>query len=295
MKLSTNNLHELCNYALTAAKSAGDVIRHFLEEEIDVQYKAGGQSLASQVVTKVDLLSQNVLLETIESTLKKYDLALLTEELPDDGSRFTNDYFWCIDPLDGTLPFIEKKSGFSVSIALVSKSGKPIIGVIYDPILQNTYHAIMGNGAFKNGEPWAIMKTPPNFSQPFTFISDRSFVKNPNFKTVINKLKKLGNKWGYTNFATITHGGAAMNAIWVLENKPACYFKFPKSKPGGGSIWDFAATACIFSEAGAFVSDIYGKPLDLNRPYSTFMNHRGIMYCSNNEIKNYLIHLYNSL
>ena len=69
-----------------------------------------------------------------------------------------------------------------------------------------------------------------------------------------------------------------MNALHVLENSPACYFKFPKPEEGGGSVWDFAATAAIFNECGAAASDFHGEALELNRADSTFMNHRGVLF-----------------
>ena len=71
-----------------------------------------------------------------------------------------------------------------------------------------------------------------------------------------------------------------MNALWVLEQAPACYFKFPKPQAGGGSLWDYAATACIYAELGAWCSDFAGLDLDLNRADSTFMNHRGVLVAS---------------
>ena len=75
-----------------------------------------------------------------------------------------------------------------------------------------------------------------------------------------------------------------MNACWVLEHAPACYFKFPKPQEGGGSFWDYAATACLFHELGAVATDMHGNPLDLNRRDSTFMNHRGILFATSEEI-----------
>jgi 3'-phosphoadenosine 5'-phosphosulfate (PAPS) 3'-phosphatase len=71
-----------------------------------------------------------------------------------------------------------------------------------------------------------------------------------------------------------------MNAIEVLENPPACYFKFPKPQQGGGSLWDFAATAAIFNECGASARDFDGQSLELNRAESTFMNHRGVLFAT---------------
>ena len=56
--------------------------------------------------------------------------------------------------------------------------------------------------------------------------------------------------------------------------------KPPKNTPGGGSLWDFAATACIFHEAGATARDFHGAALDLNRADSTYMSHRGVLFAT---------------
>jgi 3'(2'), 5'-bisphosphate nucleotidase/myo-inositol-1(or 4)-monophosphatase len=89
--------------------------------------------------------------------------------------------------------------------------------------------------------------------------------------------------------------GAVINAVTILENPNSCYFKYPRSDNSGGSLWDYAATACLFREAGAVASDIYGQPLDLNRADNTFMNHRGVLYASSQSIANQIIALHNSL
>ena len=212
-------------------------------------------------------------------------MGLLTEESVDDLTRLKKDYFWCVDPLDGTLPFIESTPGYAVSIALVSRSGIPQIGVIYDPVEQNLYYAIKGGGAFKNGEPFVIA----NDSDILTVIFDRSFLQSDLYDKSITILDEIKIKMGCKQLNIIKHGGAVMNAIWVLQNAPACYFKLPKIKLGGGSLWDFAATACIFRELTGSVSDINGANLDLNREDSTFMNHRGVLYTSNNELNELLV------
>ena len=76
-----------------------------------------------------------------------------------------------------------------------------------------------------------------------------------------------------------------MNTIWVLENAPACYIKLPKKEVGGGSIWDFAATACIFTELGLNPTDCFGDPLSLNNTSTTFMNQKGVVYTSSKAIQ----------
>ena len=114
MQLSTNDLYLLSQCAISAALQAGQMIANFDRDKLTVNTKKAGTSLASQVVTEVDHLSQAIILQTLQPGCDIYDLALLTEESPDDGSRLEKDYFWCIDPLDGTLPFIEGVHGYSV-------------------------------------------------------------------------------------------------------------------------------------------------------------------------------------
>ncbi|MDH3346300.1 MAG: hypothetical protein OEL75_03870, partial [Kiritimatiellaceae bacterium] len=94
---------------------------------------------------------------------------------------------------------------------------------------------------------------------------------------------------GFKGLETLRRGGGVMNALWVLENTPACYFKFPREKESGGCLWDFAASACIFNETDAIATDIHGKPLDLNRPDSCYMNHRGILFSTDPELAEQIV------
>ena len=267
------NINKLLEAAINAVETAGEMIAESRPQ--NVQRKEGGDSLASQVLTEVDERSQQMILEILAPTFDESDLALLTEESEDDRSRFEKDFFWCIDPIDGTLPFIEGVPGYSVSIALVARDGTPHIGVIYDPVEHNCWHAVRGGGVYKNGRPWLL---PVPQASSLQLITDRSFKDHPRFYETLEKLE--------LDEATQVRmtGGAAMNAIWVLENAPACYFKFPKEGAGGGSIWDFAATACLFAEAGAVATDFFGGPLDLNRSDSTFMNHCGVLFATDTEL-----------
>jgi len=294
MQLSDNDLYLLSQCAISAALQAGQKIVDFKREKLTVNTKQGGSSFASQVVTEVDHLSQAIILQNLMPSCEIYDLALLTEESPDDGIRLEKDYFWCIDPLDGTLPFIEAIPGYSVSIALVSREGIPYIGVIYDPVEKTLYHSIKGQGAFRNGEPWQL-SAQSTTQAPLVFISDRSFAKHPQYKEVLNQLQSIAKKRHYSDMEIIQQGGAAMNACWVLEKSPACYFKFPSKHAGGGGLWDFSASACLFNEMNANVSDIYGQNLDLNRADSIFMNHRGVLYAPDESLAKLIVGIYKNL
>jgi 3'(2'), 5'-bisphosphate nucleotidase/myo-inositol-1(or 4)-monophosphatase len=122
MHLTTNALLALSQLAIEAAKKAGALISEYSTKDVEVKNKEAADSLAAQVVTEVDVKAQNTILEVLSPSLTTYDLALLTEESVDDKSRFEKDYFWCIDPMDGTLAFTEKTPGYAVSIALVSRT-----------------------------------------------------------------------------------------------------------------------------------------------------------------------------
>ena len=147
------DLLQLNNIAIKAALAAGKIIQQYKNKDVSVKEKKGGASYASQVVTVVDKACETEILSHLLPTCDEFNIALLSEETEDDGSRLKEDFFWCIDPMDGTLAFINKHPGFSVAIALVAKDGTPYIGVVFDPSTDTLYHAIKGHGAYKNGSP----------------------------------------------------------------------------------------------------------------------------------------------
>ena len=274
------DLTELTKQAVQAAREAGEIIRSYQDREIDVLHKEGGHTYASQVVTEVDRKAQDAILKVLESSCAEFDLAVLTEESEDDGGRLEKDAFWCIDPMDGTLPFIRKEPGYSVSIALVARDGSPQIGVVFDPVHDVLWQATKGQGVRRNGEAWTLDAS----SEELTFTYDRSFEGHPERERVLRDLEAYAQTIGLKKLVATQFGGAVINACHALESAPGCHFKFAKPQEGGGSLWDYAATACLFEEAGAVVCDVHGQPLDLNRPDSTFMNHRGAVYATDENL-----------
>lgn len=266
----------LSKVAIMAARSAGRIIQRSMHEEVTVEEKQGGHSLASQVVTAVDRACETAIRSHLLATCQEFDIAVLSEESADDGGRFMMDYFWCIDPMDGTLAFINKYPGFSVSIALVAKDGTPYIGIVYDPSNDTMYHAVKGSGAFKNGKPWQIEHT----NKHLNYVTDRKIKDTPRFEEIETLLQEKAKQLGLKGVQEMSGGGAVLNAIRVLENAPACMLKFPKEESGGGSIWDFAATACIYQELGLPATNISGGTLDLNRKHGTFMNEEGVYFAN---------------
>lgn len=279
MMLAPSDVQLLSDLAVEAARRASELVRGYLWTDILVSHKAGA-SLASQVVTEVDTLAQDLILGILAPATERYNLGILAEERADAETRFERSYFWCIDPIDGTLPFIEGGPGCAVSIALVSQAGKPIIGVVADPCTQTLYRACVGQGAWRNELPWVI----PEPRSRLSVICDRSFLGRSEHADAMTGVAEIAGELGYKGVDLISHGGAVMNACWVIERAPACYFKPAREGNSGGSIWDYAATACLFQELGAVCCDIYGAPLELNRRESTYLNHRGLLFASDREL-----------
>ena len=241
--------------------------------------------MASRVVTSVDLKAQEIILSHVGDS--GHDFGVLTEESKDDHSRAVKDYFWCIDPLDGTLPFIEGRSGYAVSIALISKSGDPVIGVVYLPDSASCYSSVRGKGVFLNSASFSYDTNKSIAS--LDVYADRSLLKEPYYNKIISNLGHWIETKGNGKLRIHQSYGAVCNAIGVMNSDIGCYFKFPKQRNGGGSIWDFAATRLFFEELGLFVSNANGGRLHLNNLNTTFMNESGVIYSNNQALSEYIL------
>lgn len=292
MDLTSKNLFLLCQCAISAACQAGSLIQKYTGRKIAIKNKQNAPSLATQVVTEVDFKSQELILNTLLPTCKYFDLALLTEEATDDKSRFDKDFYWCIDPIDGTLPFTESKPGYAVSIALVNKFGVPYIGVVFDPYHGDLYYAVKNKGVYKNGFKLDTCIRKKDDNKTLSVFFDRSFFSGNLFAITEIELKELTNKYKFADYSIQQAGGSVISALQVIEQSPACYFKYPREEDSGGSLWDYAATSCIFNELKLPVSDIFGEEMELNREGSTFMNHKGFIYASENYIAKEVKELY---
>lgn len=282
MTLSMLQLEELRKAAKTAAIASGQYIQSQFDQHYEKQHKAGGDSLASQVVTAVDLKAQEIILEHLNDSIENYDLGLLTEELEDDRSRIERDYFWCIDPMDGTLPFTERRTGYAVSIALISKAGDPVIGCVYVPDQMSCYTAIKGSGVQLNDQPFA---REHKTTSSIHFYMDRSFQSEVYYEQVKALFEEE-----YTDIPIKYHAdfGGVRNAIGVMDSGRGCYFKYPKERNGCGSIWDYAATRLFFEELGLCISNAFGERLHLNNPQTTFMNDQGVLYATDEELVTFI-------
>lgn len=284
-------LDTLCATAIAAARSAAAYIEGVDRNHIEAQHKASGSSPASQIVTAVDLQSESIIRDQLAASCEQWNIAFVGEEStstvsPSADERHQKPYFWSVDPLDGTQAFVAGRPGYAVSIALVEQSGAPLIGVVCDPGSGDVIYAIKDRGAFINDIPFT---THAVATDRLTVFADRSFSEDTRHTQLLQTLEAVAARFNIDEVAVTYGNGAVKNACGALQSPAGCYIKVAKPMDGGGSIWDFSATACIARESQGWVSNVRGGPLDLNRHGSTFMNHQGVVYASSRALGQCLV------
>ncbi len=132
--------YNLCWQAINTALFAGDeILEVYNNNNFDIEYKEDNSPL-----TIADKKAHEIILQILTPT----DIPILSEEGADVPYTNRKDWtlYWLVDPLDGTKEFIKRNGEFTVNIALI-ENGKPIIGVIYAPVLNKIYFGF-NNQAF---------------------------------------------------------------------------------------------------------------------------------------------------
>ena len=148
-RLWTINIEDI----VSIAKTAGDAIMEIYDKDFTVDYKDDKSPL-----TEADLKSNEIIVKGLEALNSTFNtkhstfqsIPIMSEEgkeIPYE-ERKDWEYYWCIDPIDGTKEFIKKNGEFTVNIALIHKD-TPVLGVVYAPALGDMYFAKKGQGAFK--------------------------------------------------------------------------------------------------------------------------------------------------
>jgi 3'(2'), 5'-bisphosphate nucleotidase len=234
----------MLNTAISAAIKAGNEILKIYndpESDFSVERKADNSPL-----TIADKASHNTIVELLKPT----GIPVLSEEgkTIDYPERKNWDTFWLIDPLDGTKEFIKKNGEFTVNIALV-KGGKPVMGIIYVPVLQTLYVGSKEKGAWKveeaeNGITFDAVKTTGQ-SLPikkekrlFTVVGSRSHM-NAETESYVEGLRK---EHGDLDLIST---GSSIKICLVAEGTADEYPRF-----GPTMEWDTAAGHAIANAAG---------------------------------------------
>ena len=248
------------------ALAAATVVRSYAGKKVRVDSKAGNEP-----VTEADHAANALIVERLRAAFP--DDAILSEELPDDGSRQGAHRVWMVDPIDGTSDFILGDTGFAVMIGLLI-DGVPTVGVVSQPTSHKTYAGVVGEGAW--------MDTPDGR----TALRTSALSGPPGIRLVASKTHRtprvdaVKRALGITDEMNI--GSVGLKIGLVAENVRDLYVY----TGGRTKIWDTCGPEAILVAAGGRVSDLDDKPLS----YATtdLYNRRGII-ASNGPLHDHVV------
>lgn len=230
--------------AVEIAREAGMFLKNRINSEHTIDYKG-----EINLVTEADKISEGMITSKIASLFPDHDILAEEFTYTTRGSDFT----WIIDPLDGTTNYAHGYPFFCVSIAL-QKLDTLIVGIIYDPMLNEMFVAEKGKGAFLNDRAIHVSNTnrviKGLLATGFPYDIREDSHNNLNyFNTMIMKAQAIRRA-----------GSAALDLAYVAAGRFDGFWEL-KLNP-----WDIAAGWLLVEEAGGIVTDMQGKDYYLESP-----------------------------
>jgi myo-inositol-1(or 4)-monophosphatase len=230
------DIEELKAVVKTAAKE--ELMPGFGAREFT--YKEDGS-----VITKADIAMQ----ARLESQLGELcaDCGFVGEEMTEQQQQAvvgSGEPYWCIDPLDGTNNYAAGLPLFAVSIAIVAK-GEAVLGLIYDPVRDEMFTAIKGEGAWLNGEQLILQKQTHH---AHNIIAEIEMKRLP--EDLVVRLVTEQPFGSHRN-----SGSSAIDWCWLSAGRFDAYLH------GGQKLWDYAAGHLIYHETGGGSISLDGEPV----------------------------------
>jgi myo-inositol-1(or 4)-monophosphatase len=233
--VSDLDLERLGALAERAALAGGAIVEAHFGAAGNVQEKAPGDW-----VSDVDTASETAIRDL---------LAQETPEIPffgEESGGVRSSLEWVVDPLDGTTNFLHRFRAVGVSVALV-RDGAPIVGVVHAPLLDETYRAVLGGGAFCNGTPIEVSERPPSGAIVATGFPFRHKELTPRYLAMFRA--------AFGSFEDLRRAGAAsLDLAWTAAGVFDGFFELSLGP------WDVAAGALLVREAGGVVTDWAADP-----------------------------------
>jgi myo-inositol-1(or 4)-monophosphatase len=231
--LNHDELWGFMDFVQRLAMKVGGIQRTEFGHVNDVEYKG-----ASEVVTRVDRLCEEVIVKGITERFPQHNIVTEESEYPQTNHAFR----WYIDPLDGTTNYVHGYRHFAVSIGLEAR-GEMVLGVVYDPMIEEMFSGIKDGGACLNGRMIAVSQTGRLnrglLATGFPYdMKDRQANNMDNFSRV-----------SLVSQAVRVDGSAALNLCYVAVGRFDGFWEM-RLRP-----WDLAAGTLIVREAGGRVSN----------------------------------------
>jgi len=229
-------------FAVELAKKAGAMIaRERRDADLTHSYKGG-----TELVTNADLAADQLISDGIRERFP--DHMIISEELaPETGEVQNLDKpLWIIDPIDGTVNYAHGHLQSAVSIAHV-RDGKVVFGVVFNPFVDELFHAQLGGGAFVNES--TIQVSGLTEMRKALVATGFPYIK-VNLEPQVARLSAI-----LHHCADIRRlGSAALDICWVAAGRLDGYYE-------SLSLWDFAAARLIAQEAGAHCGNFSPLPV----------------------------------
>ncbi|PJG85775.1 inositol-1-monophosphatase [Conservatibacter flavescens] len=232
-------MNPMLNIAIRAARKAGNIIAKGYERYADVQVL---QKNPNDYVTNIDKEAEAAIIEIIRKSYPEHTI-IGEESGAIEGQD--QDVQWVIDPLDGTTNFMKGLPHFSISIAIRVK-GRTEVGVVYDPIRNELFTAVRGEGAKLNDQRLRVdNKTELTGAILATGFPFKQSKHMPMQFAMMNALIADCADFRRT-------GSAALDLCYVAAGRVDGFFEI------GLKPWDCAAGDLMIREAGGIVCDYFG-------------------------------------
>lgn len=228
-------MSELLNKTIETVKEASSLA---LEAHFSIKEKGSKDN----IVTSADLAVEKYLKEKLTALLPS---GFLGEEGDDDRNH---DYIWIVDPIDGTMNYARGLRQSAISVGLLYR-GEIILGVVYNPFLDELYYAEKGEGAYLNGEKTHVSPRP--FEEGLLCTAFSLYEKK--YADVCVEIVRDAYK-ECSDFRRF--GSCALELCYLASGKCDLYFEiriFP---------WDYSGAEIILKEAGGVLTSYGGKALD---------------------------------
>lgn len=244
-----SNIDSYRKISLNLARQAGKIMRKNFSIGVKKTWKKDNTPL-----TTTDTLINRLVVETLSKNFP--DHGIIGEE---ESLKKNSEYQWVCDPLDGTVPFSHGYPLFNFVLVLV-RDGKPVLGIIYDPILDRLFYAEKGQGAFLNKKRIKVSTQQKLDRYSVVEVNARSKYKNVQ-KLVSEKVRYVLNFVSASYASSLVAFGTFTANIYEYENP-----------------WDGAAAKIIVEEAGGKVTDISGKEQRYDREINGFIASNGLVH-----------------
>lgn len=202
-------------------------------------------------LTQADLESHRVISGGLKE-LADYPVFSEEETIPDYADRKTIFRYWLVDPLDGTKEFIKRNGEFTVNIALIEE-GRPIMGSVYVPVLEELYWAVLGEGANVEKEGRVKRLKARRFAMDqkgLRIVTSRSFL-NEETKKYLERFDE----------PVLKPRGSSLKLMMLAAGEADFYPRL-----GPTMEWDIAAAQIVLEEAGGQVLQLDNEqPLIYNK------------------------------